>query len=245
MESCGKIVFLFDIDGTLLLAGALAEESYRDAFAAVTGKPYSIRTVDCSGRTDPWIVREVLLNNGHGAQAHDPVVHEQVFTRFLEGMRSRLERGFRASVLDGVTDSLAWLEQQPGVVLGLLTGNLEAGARIKLEAASITTRFSAGAYGSDHHDRNQLGPIAKKRLEESLGQKIDPDRVWIVGDSVHDIACARAAGFRVMAVASGSTPAERLASANPDCLVETLSVSSFQALLGGLSRPDGPAGGLG
>lgn len=244
MESSEKVVFLFDIDGTLLLAGPLAEESYRDAFAAVMGVPYSIRTVDCSGRTDPWIVREVLLKHGHENEAHDPVIHKDVFSHFLAGMRTRLASGIRARILDGVTESLAWLEQQPGVVLGLLTGNLEDGARIKLEAASITTSFCIGAYGSDHHDRNRLGPIAKQRFEDYLGQSVCADRIWIVGDSVHDIACARAAGFRVMAVASGSTSPAELALSKPDSLVERLSVSAFQKILSDVNAPISAAGGL-
>ncbi len=231
MDTPTRVVFLFDIDGTILLAGPLAEESYRDAFFAVLGKPYSIRTVDCAGRTDPWIVREVLLRHGHVREADTAEIREAIFAHFLAGMRKRLQQGMRARLIDGVAESLGWLERQPMVSLGLLTGNLESGARIKLEAARVYTDFLAGAYGSDHHDRNMLGPLALARFEQFHACQIHPRQFWIVGDSVHDILCARAAGFRVLAVASGNTPRDVLAQEAPDILEDGLSISVFERIL--------------
>jgi phosphoglycolate phosphatase-like HAD superfamily hydrolase len=231
MTQGARVFFLFDIDGTILLAGALAEESYRDAFAAVMGRPYSIRSVDCSGRTDPWIVREVLELHGHEREAQDPEIHQQIFSHFLEGMRTRLGQGMRARILAGVRESLAWLEAHPSVVLGLLTGNLEAGANLKLSAAGVETKFLTGAFGSDHHDRNYLGPIALSRFSRLHGSDCLPDQVWIVGDSIHDIACARVAGFKVLAVSSGNTPHEMLEKHAPDVLVTSLSIEVFTSII--------------
>lgn len=246
MDIPSRVIFLFDIDGTILLAGPLAGESYQDAFFAVLGKPYSIHSVDCSGRTDPWIVREVLLKHGHTREAADSSVCEAVFTHFLAGMKKRLKQGMRARQIAGVAESLAWLEQQSMVSLGLLTGNLESGARIKLEAAQVKTPFLAGAYGSDHLDRNMLGPIAQARFEQVHGCRIRPDQFWIVGDSIHDILCARAAGFKVLAVATGNTSREELAQESPDILVDRLSIPVFEKILAHcFVTTDSVTGGLG
>ena len=243
------VVFLFDIDGTLLSAGTLAVESYRAAFARVAGEPYSIRSVDCAGRTDPWIVREVLTHHGRHDLAADESAIAEIFRIFLRELEDRVTGGTEATVLPGVHAVLERLAGDARAVLALLTGNLLHAARFKLRAAGLERYFARtlggpyplGAFGSDDADRNRLGPIARTRLTRHLGHEPAGEEIWIVGDSVHDIACARAAGFRVLAVASSGTPAETLRARLPDRLVAALDPALFGAILAGDSVDSGLA----
>jgi phosphoglycolate phosphatase-like HAD superfamily hydrolase len=229
-------VFLFDIDGTLLHGGGLSVESYCSAFTHIFGEPYSIRAVDCSGRTDPWIVRAVLRHYGLTEFAEDGSILEEIFRHFLTAMRAMVDAGYQAEVLPGVREALDFLGSTPGVTRALLTGNLKEGARLKLQAAELLQyfgeeSFALGAFGSDHHERERLAAIALDRLRHALGDSLQARDVWIVGDSIHDISCARAAGFRVLAVASGSTPRAELADKNPDILIDALDVGIFRRIL--------------
>lgn len=231
-------VFLFDIDGTLLHGGELSVESYRAAFTRVLGQPYSIRAVDCSGRTDPWIVRAVLRHHGHDTLAEDENIRNAIFRHFLEAMRAMVGEGYTTEALPGTREVLNFLGGTPDVTLALLTGNLMEGAHLKLQAAGLSRyfgerSFALGAFGSDHHERERLAAIALDRLHHALGDSLPARDVWIVGDSVHDISCARAAGFRVLAVASGSTPRAMLADNNPDILTDALDTEIFRGILCG------------
>jgi len=238
MSEIKKKVFLFDIDSTLLNSGGLSVESYRAAFTEIIGEPYSIRTVDCSGRTDPWIVSAVLRHYGHGAIADDGAARTEISRHFLAAMRARVAEGYRAEVLPGGAEVLEYLSGDERAILALLTGNLMEGARLKLQAAGILHYFTErsflySAFGSDHPEREQLAFIAFDRLRAALGADLLPRDVWVVGDSVHDIACARAADFRVLAVASGSTSPDLLAERNPDILADALEPETFSRILRG------------
>jgi phosphoglycolate phosphatase-like HAD superfamily hydrolase len=150
-------------------------------------------------------------------------------------MRIHVRDGYKADILPGVPEVLESLRGDARAIVALLTGNLMEGARNKLQAAGLLhyfpeQSFGYSAFGSDHRERDRLGLIALRRLHQSFGQ-LEPDAVWIIGDSVHDISCARAAGFRVLAVASGTTPRDILAEQEPDILVDALSREVFQDIL--------------
>jgi anti-anti-sigma factor len=115
------------------------------------------------------------------------------------------------------------LEQQPGMSLGLLTGNLKRGAQLKLEHYQLWHFFAFGAFADDHHDRNQLGAFAMTRAHEKTGAKFLPAEVDVIGDTGHDIACGKAFGARTIAIATGSWPREQLAEYAPDFLFDDLS----------------------
>jgi phosphoglycolate phosphatase-like HAD superfamily hydrolase len=245
-----RYVFLFDIDGTLQNSGGLSVESYERAFMRVLGKPYSIRTVDCSGRTDPWIVRAVLREYGHDSLIDDEIVRDRIFAEFIAAMRVCVDKGHKAEALPGVREVLEYLRACEGVTIGLLTGNLKEGACLKLQAAGLREYFSEecflwSAFGSDHADREELALIAKERLLAAFcrpgheaggllvsgsGRAAHIENAWIIGDSIHDISCARAAGFKVLAVASGNTPRTVLADKNPDVLVDALDPEIFRRI---------------
>lgn len=124
-------------------------------------------------------------------------------------------------LLPGVQALLALLQMRGDVVLGLLTGNLERGAKHKLTRYGVWDYFPFGAYADDHHERDQLGPFALARARER-GHEVSLSRTFIIGDTEHDISCARAVGAKVLAVATGNFRAEQLALHKPDVLLEDL-----------------------
>jgi phosphoglycolate phosphatase-like HAD superfamily hydrolase len=127
-----------------------------------------------------------------------------------------------SGVLPGVEALLEELESQPGVSVGLLTGNFEAGARIKLGHFDLWKRFPFGAFGDDHDDRNALVPVALASARDAGVEAASPDRVVVIGDTPLDIACARAHGARAVAVATGSYSSDELQAAGADVVVPTL-----------------------
>jgi phosphoglycolate phosphatase-like HAD superfamily hydrolase len=128
-----------------------------------------------------------------------------------------------AHLLDGVPELLDALETRDDVVLGLLTGNLRAGAAIKLTAAGVDiARFRVGAFGSDHHHRPELPAIAQRRAREELGLDVPGERVVVIGDTPADIECGRGIGARAIAVATGRYSVEELERHAPFAVFPTL-----------------------
>lgn len=235
-EPNGHRLVLFDIDGTLLSAGRAARESVLAAMEAVYGwraDPDAPREgrYDFSGKTDPQIVRE-LVGEHVGAERREADL-PRALTRYLEELRRRLTP--EAVVpKPGIAELLRRLAAQPRVTLALLTGNLEAGARLKLEPPAFNAYFPFGAFGSDSADRYALPPVAVARARAHCGREFTGKSVVIVGDSVHDVACGRSLGVRSVAVATGPTPAERLAAERPDALFADFSDvdAGVEAILG-------------
>jgi phosphoglycolate phosphatase len=125
--------------------------------------------------------------------------------------------------LPGVLDLVAQLAADPHFILGLVTGNVRAAVPHKLRAVGLDPgAFTFGAFGSEHHDRNQLPALALNRLEQQLGASIPPQSALVIGDTPHDIACARQSGLRVLCVATGTYPRHTLAPHNPDYLLDDL-----------------------
>jgi len=223
---------LFDIDGTLLSAGRAARESVLTALAEVYGwKSGNGQTHDFSGKTDPQIVRE-LVEEQVGRERCEALL-EKALERYLEEF-ARLLTPESVVTKPGVTELLARLAAEPRVTLGLLTGNLERGARMKLEPPGLNRYFSFGAFGSDSADRYRLPAIALGRARQHSGRSYSGKSVVIVGDSVHDVLCGRPLGVRAVAVATGPTPAARLAETRPDALLENLADvdAATEAILG-------------
>lgn len=223
---------LFDIDGTLLSAGRAARESVLTALAEVYGwKSGNGNTHDFSGKTDPQIVRE-LVEEDVGRERCEALL-EKALERYLEEFARRLAPG-AVVTKPGVAELLARLAAEPRVTLGLLTGNLERGARMKLEPPGLNPYFSFGAFGSDSEDRYCLPTIALGRARQRSGRSYSGKSIVIVGDSVHDILCGRSLGVRAVAVATGPTPAARLAESHPDALLESFADvdAATEAILG-------------
>jgi phosphoglycolate phosphatase-like HAD superfamily hydrolase len=135
----------------------------------------------------------------------------------------------KARVLAGIHDALAAVHEHPEIHQALLTGNLEAGAKLKLSFLEIWHYFEFGAFADDSYDRNELGPFALRRAKEKLGIDFPPERVYIIGDTPHDIACGKAIGAKTIAVATGAFSVEQLAAFGPTHAFRDL--SDTQALL--------------
>lgn len=235
-SSNGHKLVLFDIDGTLLSAGRVARDSIlkalETAFGWKAGEVHQDRgRFDFSGKTDPQIVRELV------AEDVGPERFEAGLSRALDLYLEELERGLVPGVVvpkPGITPLLQRLASEPRVTLGLLTGNLERGARLKLAPPDYNRYFPFGAYGSDSADRYTLPPVAVERALAHTGRRYTGKSIVIVGDSVHDVACGRALGVRAVAVATGITSVERLGAEGPDALLSDFSdtARAVEAILG-------------
>ncbi len=217
-SSNGHRLVLFDIDGTLLSAGRAARESVLTALREVYGWSGSADSHDFSGKTDPQIIRELIVDAVGDARC------EAQLARALDVYLEELSRRLTPEAVvakPGVRELLERLAAEPGVTLALLTGNLEPGARLKLEPPGFNSYFPFGAFGSDSADRYELPAIAVARARERTGIDFSGKSIVVIGDSVHDVGCGKSLGVRTVAVATGPTPAERLAAQKPDVLFES------------------------
>lgn len=194
---------LFDIDGTLLNSGGVGRASMQLALTEIFGSP-GHPSYRYDGKTDKQIVRDTMRLEGHTDEHIDSRM-TVLIDRYLDGLKEGIEsRKFDVRPLPGVLEILDALEARDDVVLGLLTGNVEAGARAKLSAAGIDPdRFRVNAFGSDHEHRPQLPGIAQRRFGETLGLEVAGEKVIVIGDTPADIECGRELGARAIGVASG------------------------------------------
>ena len=213
---------LFDIDGTLLNSGGMGRAAMQRALGLVFGSPGN-PSYRYDGKTDKQIVRDVMRLEGH-ADEHIDARMEKLIELYLDGLREGAKSGkFNVRPLEGVVPLLDALDQRKDVVLGLLTGNVEPGARIKLTAAGIDPdRFRVNAFGSDHEHRPELPAIAQRRAGETLGLDIAGDRLVVIGDTPADIECGRSLGARAIGVASGHYTVEQLQSHKPYAVFPSL-----------------------
>jgi phosphoglycolate phosphatase-like HAD superfamily hydrolase len=205
---------LFDIDGTLLWTDGAGRRAIRRALLDEMGTAGPIDGYHFGGKTDPQIVNELMTAAGHphaGSQLH----LDAVCRRYLQLLERELEMHPDAvRVLDGVAALLEELESRGDALLGLLTGNLAAGADLKLRAAGLDpARFRVGAFGSDAADRPALPPIAVRRAAPVLGRVATGDEVVIIGDTPADMTCGRSVGARAIGVATGFYSREQLVAA--------------------------------
>jgi phosphoglycolate phosphatase len=211
-------LILFDIDGTLLTSGGAGEHALKVGFEQEFGIADDLSKIEISGRTDSGIARQML-------QFHGLEVNDHNLDKFYGGYLRNLARELplrTGRLLPGIETLLSELAGRPHVALGLLTGNLREGARLKLEHYRVAGFFPFGAFADDHHDRNQLGPFALERARELYAAEFQPRRVTVIGDTPHDVSCARAIGARALAVATGGFRSADLQRCEPDALLENL-----------------------
>ena len=195
-----RTLVLFDIDGTLVRGGP-AKQAFHRALVNAFGTAGDIHVHDFAGKTDPQIARELLTGAG---LARDQVERgfPRLWSRYLQELEALLV-SVPMQLLPGVTELLDALEGEPGVAVGLLTGNIAGGARLKLRSVGIEERFPVGSFGSDHEERDCLPAIAIERANRHYGVSFDRSRVVVVGDTPRDVACGLAEGVRTVAVATG------------------------------------------
>jgi len=217
-----KKLILFDIDGTLVLTGGLAGRLMVESISRVLGKPIQWNILDFVGNTDRNIIRTLLRRNG----ATEPMLEdlaEDALKLYLERLREEIQQDQVIRVLPGVRELLGALENDPRFVLGLLTGNMREGARLKLEPVGLHRYFPVGAFGDDALKRNELPPFALQRAEKYYQCFFEPKDIWIVGDSANDIKCAHANHLRCLAVGTGHLNEAELKKYQPDALLPDLS----------------------
>jgi phosphoglycolate phosphatase-like HAD superfamily hydrolase len=213
---------LFDIDGTLISARGVGRRAIAHALREVYGTEGALPSYDTRGKTDPRIVVDVLQAAGLGGAAIDAGL-QACFTAYARQLETAIEAGAAIEVLPGMADVVRALDARRDVVVGLLTGNIALGAELKLRPTGLWPYFRVGAFGSDHIDRRQLPAVARARPRERLGHDLPFGRVTIIGDTPHDIDCARACGAVAVAVATGLYPRGELAAQAPDLLFDDFS----------------------
>ncbi len=213
---------LFDVDGTLVSTRGAGRRALERAMRDVYGSAGAIDAYDFHGKTDPLIVRDLLTAAGKSRETIE-AGFSSCFSRYLVHLEEEIGDGDQVTLYAGVKKVVEALATRQDVLLGLLTGNIEGGARLKLSPTGLLPYFKLGAYGSDSADRTALPAIAAQRARMLTGRAFPGDAVVIVGDTPLDIECARAYGAWVAAVATGRHALEDLASHRPDFLFRDFS----------------------
>ncbi|MFI5230114.1 MAG: HAD family hydrolase [Gemmatimonadales bacterium] len=217
---------LFDIDGTILLTDGAGRRAVHRALIEVFGGtgPADHRF---DGKTDPQIIRELMRLEGH-TDARIDAAMPLVFDRYVALLLEELAAGsVGVRLMPGVCELLDALGARTDVVLGLLTGNLMAGAHAKLRAAGIDPSiFRVGAFGSDHEVRGELPAVAQRRAREELRVEFAGRNVVVIGDTPADIDCGRAIGARAIGVATGHFSVDELRRHQPAAVFAELSPTS-------------------
>lgn len=212
---------LFDVDGTLVSTRGAGRRALGRAMREVYGTAGAIDEYDFHGKTDPRILWDLLIALGRTPESIEAGLGS-CFARYLVHLESEIGNGEEVSLYAGVKVLIETLAGQRDVLLGLLTGNIEGGARLKLAPTGLLRHFRLGAYGSDSGDRTRLPAIAAERARALAGASFPGDRMIIIGDTPLDIECARAYGARVVAVATGRHTLRDLAAHRPDFLFSDL-----------------------
>lgn len=212
---------LFDIDGTLVLTGGAGFRAMNRACKTVVGAASALDGIPLAGRTD-WIILHDALRRID--RELDDALFAQLRDRYLDCLREEIEhpgKGVKA-VMPGVLDLLDALHGRDDVFLGLLTGNFEEGARIKLEHFDLWRYFRCGAFGDDAADRNALVPFAVDRARGCGLEPLPNEHIFVVGDTPYDVACAMAVGAVPIGVATGGHSVDELRDSGADVVFEDL-----------------------
>lgn len=216
MAHNGKRLILFDIDGTLISAGGAGTRSMNLAFETLFGIPDAFAGISMAGKTDPEIMKEGLKLHGLPYMDGNLTNMKEHYLRFLT---SEINNPLRA-LKPGIREALDVLVRAKAP-LGLLTGNLEKGAVIKLSAVGIYGHFLDGAFGSDDEDRDRLLPIAVAKFR-ARGFSFSAADCVVIGDTPRDVRCAKVHGARCIAVATGPYSREDLLKTDADLVLDSL-----------------------
>jgi|SRR5262245_30556473 len=206
-------VLLFDIDGTLIRSGGAGKAAMEAGLRSEFGIREVRDRVAYSGRTDPGIVRELLALHGIEPSDANARTLKDAYLSHLPGALMRI----RGSVLPGIEAALR--RERQGAVIGLLTGNIRAGAEMKLRHYGLWDYFPFGGFADGLNDRDDVARRALAEAEAHVGRAVDPADVWVIGDTPLDVQCARAIGAKAVVVATGWHGHDELVACNPDHLL--------------------------
>ena len=219
---------LFDIDGTLIDSGGAGTRALNRAFEEMFNVRDAFKSISMAGKTDPQIISEGLMR--HGIDNSNGFVPE-FYRAYVRHLKTYIDAG-RGHIKKGVREALDAIKSHGGYVTGLLTGNIEEGAKIKLECFGLDSYFSLGAFGSDDEDRNRLLPLAINKLNERAMLRVTFSDCVVIGDTPRDIECSKPYGALAIAVATGPYPFSALEDAGADVVLWDLSdTGGFMSIL--------------
>lgn len=215
-------LILFDIDETMITSGGSGRKALERAMREVFYRTISFEGYSLSGKTDPQICLEVLSAHGYAAEEVKAVL-PRLFEVYLPILEEEVQRTREAHIHAGVEELLGALQARSDAYMGLLTGNIEAGARLKLHRFGLNGFFEFGAFGCDSADRMALPAVAHERANKHFGKDFTVEDMVIIGDARNDVLCAKGYGTTSIAVCTGKTLKEELAELQPDFLFDSLS----------------------
>lgn len=214
-----KRLLLFDIDSTLINTGGAGDKSLKRVIQQRYGTDDDLHDIEIAGRTDIGIIVSILKKYGTETTGGNVEAFLDDYLAHLAALLPQLQ----GSVLPGMLEILTRMKTKPDRVIGLLTGNIQKGAKLKLGRYGLWEFFEFGAFADDHQDRNELGAFARQRAREKHGHEFEGADIDVIGDTGHDVACGKVVGARTIAVATGSWSRERLAASQPDYLFDDFS----------------------
>ena len=209
-------LLLFDIDGTLVLTGGAGVRALNRAFCQVVGIVNALDGIRLHGKTDPAIVREIF--NARGA-LQNADSYDQILAAYVEFLPEEVQQSENYRVLPGILRFLQDFQGRSDLAFGLATGNVEAGARIKLARGNLNPFFAFGGFGSDAENRTELVRRAAHNGSRLAGVTIDPNDIFVIGDTPRDIAAGREAGYRTVGVATSDYSTGDLSAAGADLVL--------------------------
>ncbi|HMP68210.1 MAG TPA: HAD hydrolase-like protein [Pirellulaceae bacterium] len=228
MSETGPILVLFDIDGTLVDLHGAGRRAFTMAIAETFGWNDSLDYISFAGATDLDVLRQICKQHGYTCTPSDE-------HRFFVNLPKHLQRATDSSsltILPGVIDLVARLSDDPGYLVGLVTGNIEPCAKIKLEVAGIHGSFLIGAFGHEHADRMEIARLALARAQAKVGKDRFLGQRFLIGDTPADIQAAHTIGAKAIAVATGHYSIDDLRQANANLAVSGLDEREVWRYLG-------------
>jgi phosphoglycolate phosphatase len=212
-------LLLFDIDGTILLTDGAGTRAVNRAFEKLYGLKDVMAGIDPAGKTDPLILSEMFGNGLSRRYTADEA--EEIFREYVLFLEEEIQKA-EIDIMPGVPLLLENLSSREDMVLGIATGNIERGARIKLRRAGLDGHFRVGGYGSDSDNRETLIRVAIERARSLINHTGEFEKVYVIGDTPYDIVHGRAAGAVTVAVATGRYSPKELREHSPDYIFDHL-----------------------
>jgi len=230
-----KKLLLFDIDGTLLLTGGAGKVAFEEAFEEVFGIRDSWRDLDPHGKTDPAIFDEVGLREL--GRFLTPGEFDLLMERYEDIFEERIKESPSFELMPGVVEILEHLSRDPDIFLSLATGNFEGAGHMKLKRGSIDHYFRTGGFGNDARERHQILLAAITYSEELARKNFSKEDVFVIGDTEYDIAAAKKAGVRSIAVLTNGRTHKHFEPDPPDHILKDLTdIPAFMTCLNSFSK---------
>ena len=214
-------LLLFDIDQTLVNTGGAGIHALDRACKKLLAIDNAMDGIRPHGKTDPAIAREILRVR-LGATSDVEAQIQSILEAYLSFLEDEVQTSAKYRVLPGIVSLLDEIAARPDMILGLATGNIELGARIKLERGKLNRYFALGGFGSDSEDRTELVRKAAEKAAHNNGSSFLASDVFVIGDTPLDVDAGKRAGFKTVGVATGSYSVDQLLAAGADIAVADL-----------------------